>query len=131
LRLRLDREAAIPPAAFPTRAMDLHSSGKKIATIVSCFLEPSAALLGGWCQFGDLPVGRFGQARQHVFEVGVGVDAALAATLDQRVDHGASPAGFLAADEQPVLGAELGRADGVRSQKSITPVFMLLFGSNS
>jgi len=33
--------------------------------------------------------------------------------LDHGVDHSRAPAGVLAADEQPVLGSELGRTDTV------------------
>jgi len=46
-------------------------------------------------------------------EVGEGVLAVTADLLDEGVDHRTAPAGFLVADEHPVLGAELGGSDGV------------------
>jgi len=34
-----------------------------------------------WSDFGDLPVAYFGQAGEHVFEAGLGINAATAATF--------------------------------------------------
>ena len=42
--------------------------------------------------------------------------AVPATAFDDRVDHGASPAGLGVADEEPVFLAQGGRADGVFDQ---------------
>lgn len=50
---------------------------------------------------------------QHVLKVFAGVDAQPAAVLHDGVEDGAFFARFDVAEEQPVLGSELGRADGI------------------
>ena len=45
----------------------------------------------------DLPVGHRGEPGEHVAQVGVGIDAAAAATLDNGVKDGAAPAACPAA----------------------------------
>ena len=42
----------------------------------------------------DLPVGHRGEPGEHVAQVGVGIDAAAAATFDNGVEDGAAPAGM-------------------------------------
>ena len=49
-------------------------------------------------------------------EVGVRIEAMTAHLFDEGVDDRATPAGFLAADEHPILEAQFGRADGVLGQ---------------
>ena len=61
----------------------------------------------------DLPVGHRGKPGEHVAQVGVRIDAAAAATLDNGVEDGAALAGIGIAQEQPVLLTESGRPDGV------------------
>lgn len=61
----------------------------------------------------DLPVGHRGEPGEHVVEVGVGIDAAAAATLDDGVEDGAALAGIGIAEEQPVLFSQSGRPNGV------------------
>ena len=51
----------------------------------------------------DLPVGHRGKPCEDVAQVGVGVDAAAAATLDNGVEYRAALAGIGIAQEQPVL----------------------------
>ena len=38
--------------------------------------------------FGDLMVGHFGQASQHVFETGIGINAATPAAFDNGIKDG-------------------------------------------
>ena len=54
-----------------------------------------------------------GQAGQHVGEVFLRMDAQATAVFDDGVEDGALLAGLFIADEQPVLGSQLGRADRV------------------
>ena len=54
-------------------------------------------------------VGHAGQALEHPLEVGEGVVAVAPDLLDEGVDHRAAPAGVGAADEHPVLHAQLRR----------------------
>ena len=61
----------------------------------------------------DLPVGHRGEPGEHVTQVGVGIDAAAAATLDDGVKDGAALAGIGIAQEQPVLFSKSGRPNGV------------------
>ena len=61
----------------------------------------------------DLPVGHRGKPGEHVAQVGVGIDAAAAATLDNGVKDGAALAGIGIAEEQPVLFSKSGRPNGV------------------
>ena len=61
----------------------------------------------------DLLVGQRGQAREHLAQVGLWVDASAAAGFDDRVEDGAAVPGFGFADEQPVLLADGRRPDGV------------------
>ena len=60
-----------------------------------------------------MPVGRRGQAGEHVAQVGVGIKAAAAAAFDDRVKDGSALAGSGFADEEPVFLAYRGGADGV------------------
>ena len=64
----------------------------------------------------DLPVGHRGEPGEDVAQVGVGIDAAAAATLDNSVEDGAALAGVGIAEKQPVLFSESGRPDGVFHQ---------------
>ncbi len=64
-------------------------------------------------EFFDLPVGGGGQAGEDVAQIGIRIEATLAATLDDGVEDGAAFAGLGFADEEPVLFAEGGGADGV------------------
>ncbi len=52
-------------------------------------------------------------ADEDVAEVGVGIDPAAAAAFDEGVEDGAARAGFGGANEEPVLFADGGGADGV------------------
>jgi hypothetical protein len=61
----------------------------------------------------DLPVGHRGKPGEHVVEVGVGIDAAAAATLDDGVKDGAALAGIGIAEKQPVLFSQSRRPNGV------------------
>ena len=61
----------------------------------------------------DLPVGHRGEPGEHVAQVGVGIDAAAAATLDNGVEDGAALAGIGIAQEQPVLLSKSGRSNRV------------------
>jgi hypothetical protein len=59
--------------------------------------------------FGDLPVGHVGQAREHVPKISKGVKAAASATFDEGVNDGTALTGLGIADEEPVFFyAELG-----------------------
>ena len=60
----------------------------------------------------DLSVSHGGKPGEHVTQVGMGIDAAVAATLDNGVKDGAALAGLGIAQEQPVLFA----------QRSTTPI---------
>jgi hypothetical protein len=53
------------------------------------------------------------QLLEDPLEVGVGIRSVAADLLDEGVDDGAAPAGVFAADEHPVLVAELSGVDGV------------------
>ena len=61
----------------------------------------------------NLPVGHRGEPGEHVAQVGVGIDAAAAATLDNSVEDGAALAGIGIAEKQPVLFSESGRPNRV------------------
>ena len=61
-------------------------------------------------------IGHGGQAAQHVFEVGVGVQAPTPAALDNRIKDGSPVACVGIAHEQPVLLANRGRANGILDQ---------------
>ena len=54
-----------------------------------------------------------GQAGEHVLKVFLGVDAKATAVFHNGVEDGGFLPGFFAADEQPVLCPEFGRANGV------------------
>jgi hypothetical protein len=58
---------------------------------------------GFWRDLFDLPVGHGGQAAQNVAEVGVGLHAVAAATLNDRVDDRAAFSRFGIPEEEPVL----------------------------
>ena len=53
------------------------------------------------------------QILEDPFEVGKGIRAVAADLLDEGVNDRTAPAGVLAADEHPVLVAELARADRI------------------
>ena len=61
----------------------------------------------------DLPVGHRGEPGEHVVQIGAGIDAPAAATLDDGVKDGAALAGIGIAEKQPVLFSESGRPNGV------------------
>ena len=65
------------------------------------------------CHFLDLPVGQRRQAGEDFAQVGLRIDAAAAAGFDDREEDGAALAGLGFADEEPVLFAHGGGADGV------------------
>src|SRR5277367_338347 len=60
-----------------------------------------------------LVVGHFGQTGEDVAEIGVGIDAAAAAGLDNAVDDRAALSGSGFADEEPVFLANGGGSNGV------------------
>ena len=53
--------------------------------------------------FGDLPVGHEGQAREHVAQIRVGIDPAPPAALNDRVDDRTAFSRPGVADEEPVF----------------------------
>ena len=59
----------------------------------------------------DLPVGHRCEPGEHVVQVGVRIDSAGAATLDDGVEDGAALAGIGIAEEEPVLFPERRRAE--------------------
>ena len=61
----------------------------------------------------DLPVGHEWQPGEHVAQVGVRIDAAGAATLDDGVEDGAAFAGIGIAEEEPVFLSKRGGTNGV------------------
>ena len=61
----------------------------------------------------DLPVGRGGQALQHVFEIGVGFDSVHPAVLDQGVDDRVALARFFGAEKEPVAFSNGGRTNDI------------------
>jgi hypothetical protein len=61
----------------------------------------------------DLPLGHRGKPGEHVAQVGAGIDAAAAATLDNGVKDGAALAGIGIAQEQPVLFPKSGGPNAV------------------
>ena len=71
---------------------------------------------GGGCYFGDLPVGHVGQAAEHIPQVGIGIDAAASATLEEGVKDGSALTGLSLADKEPVLLSERRWANGVLDQ---------------
>jgi len=58
-------------------------------------------------------VGQLGQAGEDITQVRKGIFAVALAGDEQRVDDGDAGAGVGVADEEPVLGAELGGTNGV------------------
>ncbi len=64
-------------------------------------------------EVGDLPVGGGGQAREDVTQVSVRIESATAAAFDDGVEDGRAFAGLGFTDEQPVLFAQGGGANGV------------------
>ena len=99
--------------------------GEIIGVIV--YISMTDMMLGGFVIFlsaaGFLPVGGgefarvFGehtwQPGEDVCQVFFGVDPQAAAVLDDGVEDGAFVSGFFVADEHPIFGSKLGRADGV------------------
>ena len=67
----------------------------------------------GWGEAGGGAGQHAGQAGEDVFEVVTRVDPEAAAVFDEGVEDGGFLAGVLGSDEEPVLGSELGGADGV------------------
>ncbi len=78
-------------------------------------LQTLSAVSGaGWEELGQVVlIGHGGKPFQDVGEVGFGVVAVTAGSLDEGVDDGTALAGGLAADEEPVLFADGGGADAV------------------
>jgi len=66
-----------------------------------------------WCNPADLTVTHRWQPGQHVSQIGIGIDAAISATSDDRVNHSTAPPGFFVSDEEPVLFAHGRGSDGV------------------
>jgi hypothetical protein len=64
----------------------------------------------------NLPVGHRGKPGEHVAQVGVGIDATAAATLDNGVEDGTALAGIGIAQEQPVLFSKGSWPNGVFDQ---------------
>jgi hypothetical protein len=64
----------------------------------------------------DLPVGHGGKPGEHVAEIGIGIEAASAATLDDGVEDGAAVTGVGIAQEQPVLFSKGSWPNGVFDQ---------------
>ena len=65
------------------------------------------------CKVGDIPVCAFGDAGEHVAQILMRIDAASAATFDNRVDHGAALSGLGVSKKQPVLLADSRRPNGI------------------
>ena len=63
--------------------------------------------------FGDLMIGEVGQADEEVAQVDLGIKAATTAAFDYGINDGAALACFGVADEEPVLLAEGGGANGI------------------
>jgi len=68
---------------------------------------------GIWREIFDLSSGSGWEPREDVPEVFEGIDLSAAAGFDDRVDQGAAVAGIGIADEEPVLLADGGGANGV------------------
>ena len=66
--------------------------------------------------FVDLVVGHVREAGEDVPQIGIGVEAAAAAALNDRVNDGAVFPGPGLADKEPVLFAQGGGPDGVFHQ---------------
>ena len=66
--------------------------------------------------FGDLAGGHAGKACEHIAQVAERVQAAAAAAFDDGVEDVPALAGIGSSDEQPVLFAKGGGADGVFHQ---------------
>ncbi len=60
-----------------------------------------------------------GQALEDVGEVGQRLDVVSAAGLQDRVEDGGALSGVGVPDEEPVLGSQLGRADGLLGQVGV------------
>jgi len=60
-------------------------------------------------QLRDFLIGRPGQARQHVFETGIGFNTVQLAVGDERIHHRAALARFRRSEQQPVLFSDNGR----------------------
>src|SRR5206468_3198572 len=65
---------------------------------------------------GDLVVGHIGQASQHVFEIGVGINAPATAGFDDGVNNCSALAGIRVAHEEPVLFSKGSRTNGIFHQ---------------
>ena len=67
----------------------------------------------GWGQRDGVFGHHAGQAGEHVGEVSLGIDTQAPAVLHDGVENGTLLTGLLVAEEQPVFGSQLGRADRV------------------
>lgn len=67
----------------------------------------------GWRQVHRLACLHAGQPGEHVFKILAGVDSETPAVLYDGVEDGGFLSGLGTTDEEPVLRAELGRADPV------------------
>ncbi len=74
---------------------------------------PSGFGSGFGRDFGDLAGGHLGKAGEHVAQVGQRIEVTAAAALDDGLEDGSALAGGGSSDEQPVLLADGGVADGV------------------
>ena len=54
-----------------------------------------------------------GESREHIAQVGIGVNAAPTATLDDGVDHGAALTGIRFAHKEPIFLADRRWPNGV------------------
>ena len=59
--------------------------------------------MGGQQRGEVVVVGHGRQPREHVLQVGVGIEAAALSRDDERVEHGGAVPGLGVADEEPVL----------------------------
>ena len=64
-------------------------------------------------EFANLPVCALGDAGERVAQILMRIDAASAATFDNRVDHGAALSGLGVSKKQPVLLADSRRPNGI------------------
>lgn len=85
----------------------MFSGGLALSYFSAGFEPVGRGEAGGFARFHG------GQTGEDVFEVFPRVDPQAAAVLDEGVDDGGFFSGVLGSDEEPVLGSELGRPDGV------------------
>ena len=65
------------------------------------------------CEVFYLPVGGGGQPGEHMAQIGVRIESATSAALDDGVEDGAAFPGLGFANEQPVFLSEGGGPDGI------------------